>query len=142
MHAPFERQFEAPKGTRIEMKGLQTNVAQQPRAQVGTGFQAQDGIYSGSRQIVEFGKKDDGSIYVSYKDSMDDASNVFGDTSDGAGVKNAEAQDIAAIQQYLVRKNDPRTYEFLFGNAVSSGRATEAAGAGINAADLRAKYDY
>jgi hypothetical protein len=142
MHAPFERQFEAPKGTRIEMKGLQTNVAQQPRAQIGTGFQAQDGIYSGSRQIVEFGKKDDGSVYVSYKDSMDDASNVFGDTSDGAGVKNAEAQDIAAIQQYLVRKNDPRTYEFLFGNAVSSGRATEAAGAGINAADLRAKYDY
>ena len=142
LHAPFERQFEAPKGTRIEMKGLQTNVAQQPRAQVGTGFQAQDGIYSGSRQIVEFGKKNDGSIYVSYKDSMDDASNVFGDASEGAGVKNAEAQDIAAIQQYLVRKNDPRTYEFLFGNAVSSGRATEAAGAGINAADLRAKYDY
>jgi hypothetical protein len=142
MHAPFERQFEAPKGTRIEMKGLQTNVAQQPRAQVGTGFQAQDGIYSGSRQIVEFGKKNDGSIYVSYKDSMDDASNVFGATAADAGVKNAEAQDIAAIQQYLVRKNDPRTYEFLFGNTVSSGRATEAAGAGVNAADLRAKYDY
>ena len=140
LHAPFERQFEAPKGTRIEMKGLQTNVAQQPRAQVGTSFQAQDGIYSGSRQIVELGKKDDGSIYVSYKDSMDDASNVFGDTSEGSGVKNAEAQDIAAIQQYLVRKNDPRTYEFLFGNAVSSGRATGAGGAGIDADRLRATY--
>jgi hypothetical protein len=139
LHTPFERQFEAPKGTRIEMKGLQTNVAQQPRAQVGTSFQA-DGIYSGSRQIVEFGKKNDGSIYVSYKDSMDDASNVFGATAADAGVKNAEAQDIAAIQQYLVRKNDPRTYEFLFGNAVSSGRATGAGGAGIDADRLRATY--
>ncbi len=143
MHAPFERQFEAAEGgPRTKIGVLGTSIAPQARAQAGTGFQAQDGIYSGSRQIVEFGKKNDGSIYVSYKDSMDDASNVYGAIAADAGVKNAEAQDIAAIQQYLVRKNDPRTYEFLFGNAVSSGRATEAAGAGVNAADLRAKYDY
>lgn len=143
MHAPFERQFEAAEsGPRTKIGVLGTSIAPQARAQSGTGFQAQDGIYSGSRQIVEFGKKNDGSIYVSYKDSMDDASNVYGAIAADAGVKNAEAQDIAAIQQYLVRKNDPRTYEFLFGNAVSSGRATEAAGAGVNAADLRAKYDY
>lgn len=142
LHSPFERQFEvAGGGPRIEMKGLRTNIAQQPRAQSGTGFQAQDGIYSGSRQIVEFGKKNDGTIYVSYKDGEDYSSNVFGDAAGGA-IKNAEAQDIAAIQQYLVGKNDPRTYEFLFGNAVSSGRATGAGGADVNATDYRAKYNY
>ena len=122
------------------MRGLGTNIEQPTAPKTGTEFQALGNIYSGSRQITSFGKKGDGTIYVSYKQGEDDASNVF---QDGASPEfnDASAQDMAALQQYLVSKNDPRTYNFLFGNDVSSGRATGAP-TGTNPADLRAKYRY
>jgi hypothetical protein len=140
LHAPFERQLEEGESAKITMRGLGTNIEQPTAPKTGTEFQALGNIYSGSRQITSFGKKKDGTIYVSYKQGEDDASNVFGD---GAlpTFNDASAQDVAALQQYLVSKNDPRTYNFLFGNDVSSGRATGAP-AGTNPADLRAKYRY
>ena len=150
LHAPFERQLPSEiafgakegKSPKVTMRGLGTNIelgaTEVPKT--GTEFQALGNIYSGSRQITSFGKKGDGTIYVSYKQGEDDASNVF---EDGASPEfnDASAQDVAALQQYLVSKNDPRTYNFLFGNDVSSGRATGAP-AGTNPAALRAKYDY
>ena len=140
LHAPFERQLEEGKSAKVTMRGLGTNIEQPTAPKTGTEFQTLGNIYSGSRQIASFGKKNDGTIYVSYKQGEDDASNVF---EDGASpvFNDASTQDVAALQQYLVSKNDPRTYEFLFGNAVSSGRATGAP-AGTNPADLRAKYRY
>jgi hypothetical protein len=140
LHAPFERQLEEGKSAKVTMRGLGTNIEQPTAPKTGTEFQALGNIYSGSRQITSFGKKGDGTIYVSYKQGEDDASNVF---EDGASPEfnDASAQDMAALQQYLVSKNDPRTYNFLFGNDVSSGRATGAP-TGTNPADLRAKYRY
>jgi hypothetical protein len=140
LHAPFERQLEEGESAKITMRGLGTNIEQPTAPKTGTEFQALGNIYSGSRQITSFGKKNDGTIYVSYKQGEDDASNVFGDGASPA-FNDASAQDVAALQQYLVSKNDPRTYNFLFGNDVSSGRATGAP-AGTNPADLRAKYRY
>ena len=140
LHAPFERQLEEGKSAKITMRGLGTNIEQPTAPKTGTEFQALGNIYSGSRQITSFGKKNDGTIYVSYKQGEDDASNVFEDGASPA-FNDASAQDKAALQQYLVSKNDPRTYNFLFGNDVSSGRATGAP-AGTNPADLRAKYRY
>ena len=140
LHAPFERQLEEGKSAKVTMRGLGTNIEQPTAPKTGTEFQALGNIYSGSRQITSFGKKNDGTIYVSYKQGEDDASNVF---EDGASpvFNDASTQDVAALQQYLVSKNDPRTYNFLFGNNVSSGRATGAP-TGTNPADLRAKYRY
>jgi hypothetical protein len=140
LHAPFERQLEEGKSAKVTMRGLGTNIEQPTAPKTGTEFQALGNIYSGSRQITSFGKKKDGTIYVSYKQGEDDASNVFEDGASPA-FNDASAQDVAALQQYLVSKNDPRTYNFLFGNDVSSGRATGAP-AGTNPADLRAKYRY
>jgi hypothetical protein len=140
LHAPFERQLEEGESSKITMRGLGTNIERPTAPKTGTEFQALGNIYSGSRQITSFGKKNDGTIYVSYKQGEDDASNVFEDGASPA-FNDASTQDVAALQQYLVSKNDPRTYEFLFGNAVSSGRATGAP-AGTNPADLRAKYRY
>jgi hypothetical protein len=140
LHAPFERQLEEGESAKITMRGLGTNIEQPTAPKTGTEFQALGNIYSGSRQITSFGKKKDGTIYVSYKQGEDDASNVFEDGASPA-FNDASAQDVAALQQYLVSKNDPRTYNFLFGNDVSSGRATGAP-AGTNPADLRAKYRY
>jgi hypothetical protein len=139
LHAPFERQLEEGKSAKITMRGLGTNIEQPTAPKTGTEFQALGNIYSGSRQITSFGKKNDGTIYVSYKQGEDDASNVFEDGASPA-FNDASAQDKAALQQYLVSKNDPRTYNFLFGNDVSSGRATGAGGAGIDADRLRATY--
>jgi hypothetical protein len=140
LHAPFERQLEEGKSAKVTMRGLGTNIEQPTAPKTGTEFQALGNIYSGSRQITSFGKKKDGTIYVSYKQGEDDASNVFEDGASPA-FNDASAQDVAALPQYLVSKNDPRTYNFLFGNDVSSGRATGAP-AGTNPADLRAKYRY
>jgi hypothetical protein len=118
-----------------------TNIVPPVPSEPATGFQAQDGIYSGSRQIVEFGMLPNGSVYVSYKGGGEsDAANVFGGSQESEMVE-ATPQDIASLQQYLIRKKDAPTYNFLFGNDVSSGRASEAPKA-TSAADLRAKYNY
>lgn len=140
LHSPFERPVEG-KGAKIEMGALGTNIVAPTASEPATGFQAQDGIYSGSRQIVEFGRLPNGGIYVSYKDSEGtDAGNVFGGAQESDMV-DATPQDIASLQQYLIRKKDAPTYNFLFGNDVSSGRASGAPKAN-SAADFRAKYKY
>ena len=140
LHSPFERPVEG-KGAKVEMGALGTNIVPPQSSEPATGFQAQDGIYSGSRQIVEFGRLPNGNIYVSYKDGAGtDAENVFGGAQ-GSDMVEATPQDIASLQQYLIRKKDAPTYNFLFGNDVSSSRASGAPKA-TNAADLRAKYGY
>lgn len=140
LHSPFERPVSG-EGSKVEMGVIGTNIAPPVPSEPATGFQAQDGIYSGSRQIVEFGRLPNGSVYVSYKGGGEsDAANVFGGSQESEMVE-ATPQDIASLQQYLIRKKDAPTYNFLFGNDVSSGRASEAPKA-TSAADLRAKYNY
>jgi hypothetical protein len=140
LHSPFERPVQG-EAARIEMGAIGTNIVPPTPSEPATGFQAQDGIYSGSRQIVEFGRLPNGKVYVSYKgEGGSDAANVFGGAQESDMVE-ATPQDIASVKQYLTRKKDAPTYNFLFGNDVSSSRASGAPKA-TSAADLRAKYDY